>query len=133
MRRALPLVLALALAACQRDALIGNALSDARLDGAAPRAPFVRTAGGEGADAARAIALDGEGNIYVAGSFSGTARFGEHALLAMHAHESFVAKLDPRGAFQWVVAVGGTANDKPQALAIDREGKPRPLPSSAAT
>lgn len=119
-------------AACRSDALLGNR-PDARPDSAAidlapPPARFVVTAGGMGADAAHAIALDRDGNILVAGSFSGTARFGAHERVARHSADSFVAKLDPRGSFLWARRLGGLASgglaagNRPQGLAVDAQG-----------
>jgi hypothetical protein len=121
------------LAACRLDAPLGNPPADARVDGTGPRASFVVSAGGPGADVARAIALDREGNIVIAGSFQGTARFGGHELRATHAHESFVAKLDPDGRFLWAVSLGGTAKAKPQALALDRDGSPHVIAAFTGT
>jgi hypothetical protein len=129
MPRALQLIafhLALASTACRADAPVGNPL-DARAHDAAldlpPRPRFVVPAGGPGADVARALALDREGNIVIAGSFQGTARFGTIALIATHAYESFVAKLDPRGTFIWARTIAGTlSGDRPQGLALDAAG-----------
>ena len=110
--------------ACHSDTSIGN-LADGgegvRFDGWRPTSPWA--AGGTSADAARSIALDGAGNILVAGSFSGTAQFGGIVLTASHAHESFVAKLDPQKGFVWAVAAGGTPQPKAQRLAVDAAGR----------
>ncbi|MFZ5786930.1 MAG: hypothetical protein ACOY3Y_10860, partial [Acidobacteriota bacterium] len=131
----LALVLVLA-AACRFDPTMGSfrdaALADATVADATP-ASFVVTAGGPGDDVARSIALDRAGNIFLAGSYSGTAQFGAHTLSATHAHESFVAKLDPRGDFVWVRALGGTAKEQPQALALDRDGRPHVVAAFAGT
>ncbi len=132
-RLALVLVLA---GACRVEPTVGSFLdatiADATVADATP-ASVVVTAGGPGADVARSIALDRDGNIYLAGSYSGTAQFGAHALSATHAHESFVAKLDPRGKFLWVRAIGGTAKERPQALALDRDGNPHVVAAFGGT
>jgi hypothetical protein len=80
-------------------------------------------AGGPGLDLARALALDGEGNLLVAGTYGGTARFGETTLSATHARGTVVAKLDPTGRFLWARTLGGCdRQDKPQAIAVDAAG-----------
>ncbi len=116
----------LAGAACRSDALVGSPLDAASAAAGdlrrAPPASLVVTAGGPGADVARAIALDPAGNIYIAGSYSATAQFGAHTLSATHAQESFVAKLDPWGEFLWARALGGVGKDRPQAIAVDTAG-----------
>ncbi len=128
------LVLVLA-SSCRVEPTVGRLLDAAVADATpdATRASFVVTAGGPGADVARSIALDAAGNIFIAGSYSGTAQFGAHALTATHAHESFVAKLDPSGSFSWVVSVGGTAKQKPQAVAVDTSGDVHIVASFAGT
>ncbi len=116
-------------AGCRNEALVGDRpdahVTDTRGGSAPdldPAAPLVR-AGGTGLDVARAIALDAAGKILVAGSFAGTARFGELSLTATHARENVVAKLEPSGRFLWAVALGGTELEKPLAIAVDAAGR----------
>jgi hypothetical protein len=81
------------------------------------------TARAEGVSHARAVAVDAEGNVFVAGSFSSRVRFGETTLTAKHPSENVVAKLDRAGRFLWAMPLGGCATEgKPLALAVDREG-----------
>lgn len=130
MRRALLVAIVFTVgAACRNDALVGD-LPDAHVTDTRgvsapdldPAAPLVR-AGGTGLDVARAIGLDAAGKILVAGSFAGTARFGELSLTATHSRENVVAKLEPSGRFLWAVALGGSELEKPQAIAVDTAGR----------
>jgi len=80
-------------------------------------------AGGPGNDHGRAIATDGQGNIYITGSFSGTASFGPHTLTSEGEEDIFVAKLDPGGNFLWAVRAGGASwGEEGHGLAVDGSG-----------
>jgi len=69
------------------------------------------------------LAIDGEGDIHVAGTFSGTLRFGEN-LGAMGEHDVFVGKLDAAGEPLWGHAVGADGQDQRAAgLAVDSQGR----------
>ena len=76
-----------------------------------------------------AVAIDGSGNIFVAGSFSGSVNFGTAAtpttLASPNCTEAFVARLDAAGNLAWARdAVGSsTGDDDPaNALALDGQG-----------
>ena len=76
-----------------------------------------------------AVAIDGSGNVFVAGSFTGTVNFGSatNATLVSSptANEAFVAKLDPSGTMTWIrnaVGSGMADNDPANALALDGQG-----------
>ena len=62
--------------------------------------------GGTGSDNGSAIAVDAAGNVYTAGSFSGTADFdpgaGTQNLVSIGSFDVFVSKLDASGNFLWV-------------------------------
>jgi hypothetical protein len=74
--------------------------------------------GGDGTSEARAVAVDGDGNVFVGGSFSGTFEVGTQTVNAFSQRRGFVVKLSPSGQPQWlktfdgaeVVAVTTTAN-----------------------
>lgn len=133
MKTRTPLLLVLlAAAACRSERLLGPFI-DARAPGAdVGRGDAASTSGlprlawttrADGASVARAVAVDAEGNVLVAGSFSKSASFGERTLAAAHAHENVVAKLDREGRFAWTVPFGGNGTaGKPLALAVDQEG-----------
>jgi len=74
-----------------------------------------------------ALAVDGSGNILVAGSFRGTVDFGPGPnpveLSSPSATEAFAAKLDPSGNLVWVSnAVGNGGDDQASAIAPDGSG-----------
>ncbi|HEX8660014.1 MAG TPA: hypothetical protein VF690_20895, partial [Hymenobacter sp.] len=83
-------------------------------------------AGGSIYDFGRAIALDAQGNVYVAGLFEGhTATFGATILTNVGANRSsdlFVAKLDGNGNWLWAVSGGSTYGDRANGIAIDSMG-----------
>lgn len=82
-------------------------------------APFLITAGNAiGWD----IALDAENNMYVAGSFFGTAGFGDSTAAAAGSYDAFVAKYNANGTLQWIRSWGGSGYDEARGVAIDPEG-----------
>src|SRR5204863_5371270 len=86
--------------------------------------------GGLGNDAARAIALDNSGNIYVAGdTFStqlGTAGAYQPAYVGGYpgaGGDAFVAKFDATGTnLLYLTYLGGTGDDSASSLALDPQG-----------
>lgn len=80
-------------------------------------------AGGENSDHAYSIAVHGpSGNIYVTGSFIGTAEFGGTNLTGAGQVDMFVAQFDNSGTFRWVQSGGGEGQDAGFDLAIDLAG-----------
>ena len=75
-----------------------------------------------------ALAIDGSGNVFVAGSFRGTVDVpngpGMTELSSPSGTEVFAAKLDGSGNLGWLVASGGSSNDADVAngLALDGSG-----------
>ncbi len=108
-----------------------------RLD-AEGRCAWVRFLGGNYLETARSIAVDGAGNVYVAGSFESAVNFdGQDPLYASpfrrvargtlgpiyngpSSSDGFVMKYGPSGAVQWVRRFGGTSVDGATSLSIDR-------------
>lgn len=78
--------------------------------------------GGAKEDIAKAIVLDKNGNIYIAGTFEETPTFGTTNLTSKGQKDIFVAKLDPEGKIIWVMTAGGSGDDLVNALAIDSQG-----------
>lgn len=71
----------------------------------------------------RGIALDAAGNVFVAGSFSGSAQFGSQVLTSVGASDAFVAKLSGgNGQFVWAQSSGGSLNDFVLDVAVDPAG-----------
>ncbi|MBW6516000.1 MAG: T9SS type A sorting domain-containing protein [Candidatus Cloacimonetes bacterium] len=80
---------------------------------------WVVRAGGEGINSGQDIAMDGQGNIYITGYFSGTAEFGDITLNSIGEKDIFVAKLDYNGNWLWAQRAGGISNDYSNSIAID--------------
>ena len=78
--------------------------------------------GGISVDQGRGIAVDRVGNVYVTGSFQGTATFGSHTLTTNGSYDIFVAKLNPSGNWLWAVKAGGTSVDEGYGIAMDGVG-----------
>jgi hypothetical protein len=87
----------------------------------APRLAYGTFLGGAGDDDARAIAVDGAGNIYLAGTtysqpFPGVSGQRRDT-------NAFVTKLDPTGrSVVYSVLIGGSNDEEGLALAVDAEG-----------
>jgi hypothetical protein len=78
--------------------------------------PFVEVANG--------IAVDGAGQVYIAGTFVGTATFGSSALslTSRGATDIVVARLDDAGAWQWASRAGSESGDVAHGIAVDGTG-----------
>jgi hypothetical protein len=86
---------------------------------------WAKAMGGIGEDAPNAIAVDGSGNVYTAGSFVGTADFdpgvGIFDLTSTGGYTIFISKLDSSGNFVWAKAMDGT-NGWATCVALDASG-----------
>jgi hypothetical protein len=77
---------------------------------------------------AHSIALDGYGNVYVTGYFSGTADFDPHDITeynltsVLNSEDVFVLKLDASGDFVWVRQFGGNGYDIGFDITVDDAG-----------
>ena len=78
--------------------------------------------GGAGAEAARDIARDSTGNIYVTGDHEGQWKLGTFSLTTSGGKDLFVARLDSAGKVSWAVSGGGPQYDMPYAIAADGAG-----------
>ncbi|TGE20368.1 T9SS type A sorting domain-containing protein [Hymenobacter aquaticus] len=85
--------------------------------------------GNGGGDAAvHATATDAAGNVYLAGSFTGTLAFGSTVLSSHNINELFVAKRNAAGQWLWITQAGGMASygtayfDDKHGLALDADG-----------
>lgn len=92
--------------------------------GTTPILPYL--IGNTGADRLNAIAVDGGGNVWVAGSFSGTVDFDPSSALvprtALGPTDLFVARYTAAGALVRVVTFGGSGDDRVMALKVDNAG-----------
>jgi hypothetical protein len=72
------------------------------------------------------IALDGFGNVYTTGAFTGTADFdpgaGTSNLTSAGFDDIFISKLDSAGNFLWAKRMGGTDPDGGRSIAVDGSG-----------
>ncbi|MFZ5650189.1 MAG: SBBP repeat-containing protein [Bacillota bacterium] len=90
---------------------------------------WAKSLGGSGNDqvAPGGMALDGKGNIYLTGDFSGVADFDPGSdradLTSKGQGDIFVAKYDSSGNYLWAVGMGDTASDGGQGIAVDQTGQ----------
>jgi Tol biopolymer transport system component len=87
---------------------------------------WAKSMGGSNDDTNNGIGLDPGGNVYISGSFQGTADFdpgiGITNLTSAGVDDIFVSKLDGNGDFLWARGMGGTSSDWPQDMAVDATG-----------
>ncbi len=88
-----------------------------------------QTAGGTSVDVGNSITVDPIGNVYITGSFVGTASFGSTsktsaggAEIFVARNDIFVAKYNSASTFQWVQTTGGTSSDIGNSIAVDASG-----------
>lgn len=81
-----------------------------------------RRFGGAAMDIGKAIAVDGEGEVLLTGSFQNTVDFGGGPLASSGYHDIVLLKLDADGAHLWSRSFGGVVNDHGHGVAVDGEG-----------
>src|SRR5215213_3699198 len=69
-----------------------------------------------------AVAVDNDGNAYVAGVFAGTNTFGEKEFVSAGGNDVFLLKLDSDGNVLWSLTTGGAINDAIFRLALGSNG-----------
>jgi hypothetical protein len=83
--------------------------------------------GGTSSDSLHSMAADTEGNIYLAGQFSGSITFGTTTTLASSgssgSSDGFVVKLDSTGTPVWSRKMGGTGADIAYSVALKSTGE----------
>jgi len=80
---------------------------------------WVFSAEGNGSDSGRGIAVDGSGNVYVAGQFEETVDFGGHERSAAGYWDAYLLKLSNSGNTSWVRHMGGPSNEVVWDVAVD--------------
>jgi hypothetical protein len=101
-------------ARCTADAYVAKYAPDGSL-------VWARRMGGEAVasannynydDLAKAVAVDGSGNVVVAGHMYGTGDFGPVTITSTGGRDAFVARLDPNGQVLWAKRWGAANNDE---------------------
>lgn len=84
---------------------------------------WARRIGGPGFDEARAVAVDGTGQVLVAGLFQGVTSLGPTNLTSSGESDIFLAKYSPAGSLVWARKAGGNLSDEAYGVAVDAEGQ----------
>jgi len=82
----------------------------------------VAKAGGTDYDQGFSVAVDGSGNTFVAGRFSGTANFGNTSLISNGNVDIFLAKYNSSCDLVWAKKYGGSGSDNCQSISVDAAG-----------
>jgi len=80
---------------------------------------WAKQTGGKGDEHARALKLDKEGNIYVAGEFNVDFTFAENKIKNVGAWDIFILKYSNTGAMVGGTQIGGTGYDKAFGIGLD--------------
>jgi uncharacterized protein (AIM24 family) len=80
--------------------------------------------GGTSWDEPTALAVDGSGNVLLAGQYAGAIDFGGGPLASAGSFDGFLAKLSGTGAYLWAKRVGGGSADMVTAVGVDASGNP---------
>jgi hypothetical protein len=91
-------------------------------DAATPTHLWSQRFGDTAKDVGHAVAVDASGNVFIAGSFQGTADYGGGSLVSAGLADVFLAKYDAGGGHQWSKRFGSTGTDVGWALAVDPSG-----------
>lgn len=94
----------------------------ARLSSATGRLQWLRQAGGPGTDVATALATDPQGNVYLAGSYAGTASFGSSSLTSSGSSDVYVARYSRAGQLAWAQSIGTAAAEQSAGLCVGLDG-----------
>jgi hypothetical protein len=81
-----------------------------------------RAFGGTSFDVAYDVAVDGSGNVVIAGYFWNTIDLGGGGLTSAGGTDIFVAKFNPSGVHQWSKRFGSTNGDEATSVAVDPSG-----------
>jgi hypothetical protein len=88
----------------------------------APAFAWATSAGGPKNEKTRAINVDRQGNVFLAGEATDEVKFGDTTLKSAGGMNFFVAKLNAQGQFQWARLGGGGLIDRGYGVAADAEG-----------
>lgn len=68
------------------------------------------------------IGVDGSGNTYTVGYFTGSASFGSTTLNSAGGTDVFLVKTNNQGVYQWAVKAGGSGADRGTSIKVDASG-----------
>jgi hypothetical protein len=95
----------------------------AKLSGDDGHPLWVRSFGGAGDALCRSVAVDGAGNVFVTGFFTGEVNLGLGLARSAGANDTFLVKLSgEEGTTQWAHALGGKGGDIGRSVAVDAQG-----------
>ncbi len=83
---------------------------------------WAKQAGGNNLENGKGIAVDSQGNSYLAGYFEDIAAFGSATLTSNGNQDIYITKLDPNGNFIWIKQAGGSYKDICRGIAVDNQG-----------
>jgi hypothetical protein len=87
---------------------------------------YTKTMGGSSSDAARSVAADASGTVYVVGTFNGSVDFdpgaGTDSKASAGISDIFLTKINADGTYGYTKTMGGTGSDDTQAVAVDPDG-----------
>ncbi|MEN8956604.1 MAG: SBBP repeat-containing protein, partial [Flavobacteriales bacterium] len=87
---------------------------------------WAKSFGGTSSDYGTSISVDGSGNAYTTGSFSGTVDFdpgsGVSNLTSNGSSDIFIQKLNASGNLVWAKSIGGTSSDQGTSISVDGSG-----------
>ena len=95
----------------------------AQLDAAGVHS-WSRIFGDASAQTGVAVAVDGDGNVFATGAFSGTVDFGGGGLTSAGSTDAFLVKLSAAGVHAWSKRFGDASGQTGIALAVDASGSP---------
>jgi hypothetical protein len=86
---------------------------------------WTKNFGGSSNDDCLSSTLDESNNIYITGFYQGTADFnpglGNFMLTSVGSDDIYIQKLDNHGNFVWAKSIGGSAIDRGQSIAVDKD------------
>jgi len=83
---------------------------------------WAKTIGGVADDFGNAVAIDKDGNCFLAGSFAASMVVGKDSLTSHSQHDIFVAKFNSKGEALWCRSAGGYYEDHAMVLSLDKAG-----------
>ena len=89
---------------------------------AAGKIQWAQYGGGAENESVSGLAIGTNNNIYVTGSFRGTAYFGSSTITSSGFTDIFLASYNSEGDLLWLIKIGGTGYDEANGLTTDEDG-----------